>query len=84
MFPLMKAMQMIQSIRQNPNQVSNLLLQQGRISKEQYDEIQSLGIGGNPEAIGQYLMNHGIMNRNQVQDAYQNQVIPIQNSMRQN
>lgn len=84
MFPLMQAIQMIQSIRQNPNQVSNLLLQQGRISKEQYDEIQKLGIGGNPEAIGQYLMNRGVMNRNAVQDAYQNQALPIQNSMRQN
>ena len=77
-------MQYIQTLRQNPNQMSQFLLQQGRINKQQYDEIQSLGIGGNPQAIGQYLMNHGMMNQQQVQDAYQNQAVPISNTMTQN
>ena len=84
MFPMMQVMQYINSLRQNPNGMADFLLRQGRINKQQYDEIQQLGIGGNPQAIGQYLMNRGMMNQNQVQDAYQNQALPIQQSMRQN
>ena len=84
MFPMMQMMQYINSCRQNPNQISDLLLQQGRITKQQYEEIKSLGIGNNPPAIGQYLMNRGMMNQNQVQEAYQNQALPIQQSMTQN
>ena len=84
MFPMMQMMQYINNLRQNPNGMADFLLRQGRINKQQYDEIQSLGIGGNPPAIGQYLMNHGMMNQSQVQDAYQNQALPIQQSMRQN
>ena len=80
---MLQVMQYIQTLRQNPNGMSDLLLRQGKITKQQYDEIQSLGIGNNPQAIGQYLMNHGMMNRQQVQDAYQNQALPIQNSMTQ-
>ena len=84
MFPVMQMMQYINTFRRNPNQISQFLLNQGRITRQQYDEIQRLGIGNNPEAIGQYLMNCGTMNQSQVQDAYQNQALPIQNSMNQN
>lgn len=84
MFPVMQMMQYINTFRRNPNQISQFLLNQGRITKQQYDEIQRLGIGNNPPAIGQYLMNCGTMNQSQVQDAYQNQALPIQNSMNQN
>lgn len=81
---MFQMMQYINMLRRDPSQMSQFLLQQGRINKQQYDEIQQLGIGNNPQAIGQYLMNHGMMNQRQVQDAYQNQAIPIQNSMTQN
>ena len=84
MLPIMQMMKYINMLKQNPNQISDFLFQQGRINRQQYDEIQQMGIGSNPQAIGQYLMNHGMMNQNQVQDAYQNQALPIQNSMRQN
>ena len=77
-------MRYVNQIRNNPNYMSQLLLQNGRINNQQYQEIQQLGIAGNPQAIGQYLMDHGMMNKQQVQEAYQNQAVPIQNSMKQN
>ena len=74
----------IQSLRQNPNQISKFLLNQGKITKQQFDEMERLGISGNPQAIGNYLMQNGTLNQQQVQDAYQNSALPIQNSMMQN
>lgn len=84
MIPIFQILQYVNALKQNPNQMSQFLLQQGRINKTQYDEIQQMGIGGNPEAIGQYLMNRGMMNRQQVQEAYETQAVPINNSMTQN
>ena len=84
MVPIMQILQYVNTLKQNPSQISQFLLNQGRINKQQYDEIQQMGIGSNPQAIGQYLMNRGMMNKNQVEDAYQNQALPIQNSMTQN
>ncbi|MBR5951875.1 MAG: hypothetical protein IKZ85_01205 [Pseudobutyrivibrio sp.] len=87
MFPfqnVMQIMQYVNQIRSNPNCMGQFLLQNGKITDQQYQEIQQLGISGNPQAIGQYLMDRGMMNRQQVQDVYQNQAIPIQNSMKQN
>lgn len=77
-------MQQINAIRQNPNQLGQFLLNQNKITKQQFDEIQQMGIGGNPQAIGEYLMNHGVINQQQAQDVYNNSVQPIQNSMGQN
>lgn len=74
----------INAIRQNPNEIGQLLYSRGRITKQQLDELQSQGIAGNPEAVGNYLMNHGVMNQQQTQDVYQNFALPIQNSMKQN
>lgn len=84
MLPILQIMQYVNTLKQNPNQMSQFLLNQGKINRQQYDEIQQMGIGNNPQAIGQYLMNHGMMNQQQVQDAYQNQALPIQQSMTQN
>lgn len=84
MFPLMQVMQQIRALRQNPNGMLEFLYRQGAINQQQLNEMQQQGIAGNPEAIGQYMMNRGVMNPNQVQNVYQNQALPIQNSMRQN
>lgn len=77
-------MQQINMIRQNPNQLAQFLLNQNKITKQQFDEIQQMGIGGNPQAIGNYLMQNGVLNQQQVQDAYNNSVQPLQNSIKQN
>lgn len=79
-----RIMQMVGQIRSNPSFASQLLLQQGKITNQQYNEIQQLGIGNNPQAIGQYLMNHGIMNSQQADMARQQYADPIKNSMGQN
>jgi hypothetical protein len=81
---VMQIIQQVQALRQNPNQMAQFLYERQAINRQQYEEMQRNGIGGNPEAIGQYMMNHGMMNRQAVQDVYQNQALPIQNSMRQN
>ena len=77
-------MQQINMIRQNPDQLTQLLFSKNKLTKQQLDEIQQMGISGNPQAIGEYLMNHGVINQQQVQEAYNNSVQPIQDSMRQN
>ena len=74
-------MQMVGQVRSNPSFASQLLLQQGKITNQQYNEIQQLGIGNNPQAIGQYLMNRGIMNSQQADMARQQYADPIKNSM---
>lgn len=84
MLPIMQIIQRVNQIRNNPNYMSQFLLQQGRITDQQYNEIQQLGIGGNPPAIGQYLMQHGTMDPRQTQEAYQTMAVPINNSMKQN
>lgn len=80
---LQQVMQAYQTVRRDPNQLNNILLQRGCITQQQYQEMQKKGIAGNPEAVGNYMMSQGIFNQQQVQDAYQQQVQPIQNSMRQ-
>lgn len=77
-------MQNIQAIRQNPNQMGSFLYNQKIITKQQLDEIQRMGIDGNPEAIGNYMMQHGFFSQQQVQNAYNSSALPIQNSMKQN
>ena len=81
---LQQVMQAYQVVRKDPNQLNNILLQRGCITQQQYQDMQQKGIGGNPEAVGNYMMSQGIFNPQQAQDAYQQQAVPIQNSMRQN
>ena len=81
---MQQIMQNINAIRQNPGQLAQLLYQQGKITNQQLDEISQLGISGNPEAIGNYLMNRGAFTREQLQDTYQSSALPIQQSMGKN
>ena len=76
--PMMQIINQVQQIRQNPNQLANLLQQKGMITPQQAQDIQSMG--GNYEQIGQYLMKQGRLPGNVNQ--YQSQVEQIQNMMK--
>lgn len=79
-----RVMQYVRQIKSDPAFASQFLLQQGSITQEQYNEIQQLGIGSNPEAIGQYLMNRGAMDPRMANQMKDSVATPIQNSMIQN
>lgn len=76
--PMMQIINQVQQIRQNPNQLANLLQQKGMITPQQAQDIQSMG--GDYEQIGQYLMKQGRLPGNVNQ--YQSQVEQIQNMMK--
>lgn len=76
--PMMQIINQVQQIRQNPNQLANLLQQKGMITPQQAQDIQSMG--GDYEQIGQYLMKQGRLPGNVSQ--YQGQVEQIQNMMK--
>jgi len=76
---IMNVMQQVRQIKQNPNQLANLLQQRGLIDSNQVQEIQKMG--GNYEQIGRYLMNNGKIPNNIQQ--YQGQVEQVQNMMNQ-
>jgi len=84
MIPIMQIIQTVRQIKQNPAMASQFLYQKGIISQQQYQEMQQQGIDANPEAIGQYMMSHGMMDPNQAQQAVNQYAVPIQNSMKQN
>ena len=63
---VMNMIQQIKQMQQNPNQLASLLLNNNKITKEQYEEIKDL----NPQQIGEYLMNAGSLPQQQLQQAY--------------
>lgn len=79
--PVSNVMNMIQQIRQmqqNPNQLASLLLNNNKITREQYEEIKNY----NPQQIGEYLMKTGSIPQQQVQQAYQNIVPQVQQQLK--
>ena len=76
--PMMQFISQVRQIKQNPNQLVNLLQQRGVINQQQAQDIQKMG--GDYEQIGHYLMNQGRMPNNVEQ--YQDQVNQIQNMMK--
>jgi len=78
MNPMMQFIQQVYQIRQNPNQLANILQQRGIINQQQAMDIQQMG--SNYEQIGQYLMRQGRMPNNVQQ--YSSQVEQIQNMMK--
>lgn len=50
-------------IRNNPNQLGQMLYQSGKINQEQFSQIQ----GKSPSQIGQYLLDNNILPNNQFQ-----------------
>ena len=79
-----QVMDYIRQLRANPSLTNDFLLQQGAINQAQHDEIQKLGIAGNPEAFGQYMMNQGHFTGQQADMIRQNIGAPIQNNLEQN
>lgn len=57
--PMMNIVRQVQEIKQNPNQLANVLKQRGLISEDQFAEVSKMG--NNYEQIGQYLMKNGRM-----------------------
>lgn len=49
-------------LQKNPSSIGKLLLDNGRITQAQYEEIGKYN--GNASQIGNYLMNNGVMNQN--------------------
>ena len=77
---MMNTINQIKQMKQNPNGLADLLLNNGKISKEQYEQIK----GYNPQQIGQYLMQSGTMPQQQVQQAYQTIVPQVQQQLKNN
>lgn len=75
---LMSLIQQVNTIKQNPSQLAELLQNQGMITTQQAQEIR--GMGNNYEQIGQYLIQNGKMPSN-IQ-SYENQVSQVQNLMK--
>lgn len=73
--PMIKIMQQVQQIKQNPNQLAQLLRQRGMIDDNQFAEVSKMG--SNYQQIGQYLMQNGKMPTNVKQ--YESQVNQVQN-----
>ena len=57
---VMNIMAQLRQVQQNPGAILDIMLQKGRITQQQYQDMQS--IRNNPQAVAQYLMNHGHAN----------------------
>lgn len=53
----------LQQIQQNPNQIKQMLYQNGKISKEQFDAMKSMN---SFDEIGQYIVNNNIIPNSQL------------------
>ena len=61
----------IRQIQQNPGMLLDMMLQNGKITQEQYQEMQP--IKNDPQKCAQYLFNHGYANElNQAQQQVNN------------
>lgn len=78
--PMMQVLQQYRQIKQNPQQLANLLRQRGMIDDNQFAEVGKMG--SNYQQIGQYLMQNGKMPTN-IQP-YENQISQVQNMANQN
>lgn len=61
-------LQLYNQIKNNPSQITQMLYQNGKINKEQFEQMQGMN---NPKDIGQYLLNNNIMPSNQYQQLMQ-------------
>lgn len=60
---MMDFVQQVKSLQQNPSGISEMLLNNGRINKDQYNAIKDMK---SPSEIGNYLMSTGILAQNDV------------------
>lgn len=56
---MMQIVNMARKVQKDPSQLPKILLDNNRISKEQYEQL--LNYNGNPQAIGEYLVQNGLM-----------------------
>lgn len=54
-------LQMAMQIKNNPNQLTQMLYQSGKINQEQFSQLQ----GKSPSEIGNYLLNNNILGNEQ-------------------
>lgn len=78
--PMMQVLQQYRQIKQNPQQLANLLRQRGMITENQFADVSKMG--SNYQQIGQYLMQNGKMPTN-IQ-SYEDQISQVQNMANQN
>ncbi|MBP5324138.1 MAG: hypothetical protein J6Y86_01420 [Pseudobutyrivibrio sp.] len=78
--PMMQVIQQYIQIKQNPQQLANLLRQRGMITENQFADVSKMG--SNYQQIGQYLMQNGKMPTN-IQ-SYEDQISQVQNMANQN
>ena len=76
---LMRVMNQVSQLRQNPNVIADFLKQQGKVTDEQYSVIQKMN---DPLQIGQYLMQSGVMPQQQAMQAAQTIVPQIQQQIK--
>lgn len=53
----MNILTQLAQVQKNPGYIIDILLQSGKINQQQYQELQQYK--NNPQAIAEYLMNHG-------------------------
>jgi len=60
----------IRTVMQNPSSIADVMLEQGKIDKNTYNAVK----GMNPQQIGQYMMQNGLIDPQRAQQAYQTEV----------
>ena len=60
---IMQFIQQVQQFRQNPEQLKQMLYQNGKISQEQFEAIQGMN---NFDEIGKYLIDNNIIPNSQL------------------
>jgi len=66
-FGAMNLMNQIRTVMNNPASLAEVMLQRNTIDQKTYEQIK----GMNPQQIGQYMMNNGLLNQNQAAGLYQ-------------
>ena len=65
---IMQFIQQVQQFRQNPEQLKQMLYQNGKISQEQFEAIQGMN---SFQEIGQYLIDNNVIPQN-LQNQFKN------------
>lgn len=56
----------IRSVMQRPASIADVMLEQNKIDQKTYEAVK----GMNPQQIGQYMMQNGLLNPQQAQNLY--------------
>lgn len=65
------------AIQQNPGQMAQVLLKQGKIDQQTYNAVKDMS----PSQMGQYLMQNGLFDEKTAQTVYHTDVPEIQKIM---